>query len=97
MQKLEESKEKITLKFAVSQPETHNHNQEVFKPFMEKVTELTDGQVEFEFYPAEQLGKVEDLLDLASDGVADIAYYYPSYHPSQMPIMSTLLQMPGMY
>lgn len=58
----EKSSEQITLKFAVSQPETHTMHTETFKPFMEKVEELTDGQVTFEYYPAEQLGKAADLL-----------------------------------
>lgn len=93
----EETQKKVTLKFAVPQPETHNMNREVFQPFMEKVTELTDGQVDFEFYPAEQLGKIDDLFILAGDGVTDIAFYYPTYHTSQMPINSALIQMPGLY
>ena len=58
---------------------------------MKKVTELTDGQVDFEFYPAEQLGKAADLLDLTSDGVTDIGFYIGSYYPSQMPIGSSLM------
>ena len=64
---------------------------------MEKVTKLTKGQVEFEYYPAEQLGKAADLLELTSDGVTDIGIYYASYYPSKMPITSGLLGMPGMY
>ena len=47
----DESKKNITLKLAVSQPETHPINVESIKPFMKKVTELTDGQVDFEFIP----------------------------------------------
>ena len=93
----DESKKNITLKLAVSQPETHPINVESIKPFMKKVTELTDGQVDFEFYPAEQLGKAADLLDLTSDGVTDIGFYIGSYYPSQMPIGSSLMGIPGLY
>ena len=95
--KAEEEKEKITLKFAVSQSESHDLNAGTFTPFMEKVTELSEGQVEFEFYPAEQLGKAGDLLELTSDGVTDIGFYFPPYYPSKMPITSALIQIPGLY
>ncbi len=91
------SQEQITLKFAVSQPETHTMHTETFKPFMDKVTEMTDGQVTFEYYPAEQLGKAADLLELTSDGVTDIGIYYASYYPSKMPITDGLLGLPGIY
>ena len=93
----EEQKKTIKLKLAVSQPVTHKLNVETFVPFMEKVTELTDGQVEFDFYPAEQLGKVGDILDLTSDGVIDLGLYMSPYYPSKMPITNGLLTMPGLY
>ncbi len=92
-----ETGETITLKFATAQSETHSLTAEVFKPFMEKVTELTDGQVQFEFYPAEQLGKFADLMDLTRDGVADISFFISTYYPSQMPITSALIGIPGLY
>ena len=95
--KAEDSKEKITLKFAVSQPDTHTLSKETYVPYMERVTELTDGQVEFEFYPAEQLGKVDDLLDLTGTGVTDIGVYFPPYYSSKMPITSALMGVPGLF
>ncbi|MFJ8063977.1 TRAP transporter substrate-binding protein DctP [Psychrobacillus sp. NPDC096426] len=95
--KAEETKEKIILKFAVSQPESHDLYAGTFTPFMKKVTELSEGKVEFEFYPAEQLGKAGDLLELTSDGVTDIGFYFPPYYPSKMPITSALIQIPGLY
>ncbi|ARD46880.1 hypothetical protein SporoP37_00990 [Sporosarcina sp. P37] len=92
-----DEKEKITLKLATAQADTHSMTEHVFKPLMEKVTEQTDGQVEFEFYPAEQLGKAADLYDLVSTGVADIGYYVAAYTPNEMPISSALLGIPGLY
>jgi len=92
-----ESKEKITLKVAVSQPVTHAMTVETFVPFMEKVTELTDGQVEFDFYPAEQLGKTGDIYGLTADGVTDLGIYMAPYYPDMMPLTNALLTMPGMY
>ncbi len=88
---------KITLKLAVSQPVTHSLSTETFEPFMERVTELTDGQVEFDYYPAEQLGKLSDTFDLTGTGVADIGIYMSTYYPSKMPLTNGVLTMPGMY
>ncbi len=93
----EGSKKKITLKLAVSQPVTHSLNTETVVPFMEKVEEMTDGQVEFDFYPAEQLGKVSDIFDLTSTGVADIGLYMSPYYPSKMPMTNGIMTMPGAY
>lgn len=93
----ETTKEKIKLKLATNFPETHRLHVSVFAPFMEEVTEKTDGQVEFEYYPSEQLGKTVDIHELTVDGVADIGIYYPSYIPSKMPITSGILSIPGMY
>ena len=91
------SKEKVTLKFAVNTSEIHPLHEAVFVPFMEEVTEKTDGQVEFEYYPGEQLGKLADLYELTADGVSDIGAFVPSYIPSKMPITSGFLGIPGMY
>ncbi|ARD47968.1 TRAP transporter substrate-binding protein DctP [Sporosarcina sp. P33] len=87
----------ITLKLAASQPVTHTLHDGVFVPFMEKVTELTDGQVEFDFYPSEQLGKAGDLYDLTSNGVTDMSFIVSTYTPSLMPITGSLLGIPGLY
>ncbi|WP_233201371.1 TRAP transporter substrate-binding protein DctP [Sporosarcina sp. P13] len=93
----DKSIEPITLKLAASQPVTHTLHEGVFIPFMEKVTELTDGQVEFDFYPSEQLGKAGDLYDLTSGGVTDLSFIVSTYTPSLMPITGSLLGIPGLY
>ncbi|MEH7177975.1 TRAP transporter substrate-binding protein [Neobacillus vireti] len=92
----DDNSETITLKLATSTPTTHPFGQYLIDPFMKRVTELTNGQVQFKYYPGEQLGKGQDLLDLMSDGVTDIAYISSPYYPDKMPIASTLLGMPGL-
>ncbi|MEH7177976.1 TRAP transporter substrate-binding protein [Neobacillus vireti] len=91
------TKEKITLKLATPVPTTNSFSKNLVEPFMERVTELSDGQVQFKYFPGEQLGKGHDLLDLTKDGVADIAYYATPYYPSKMPIGSSLTGMPGLF
>ena len=70
----------ITLKFATWHSAESVTTKNYLEPFMEKVTSLTDGQVQFEFYPAEQLGKAADSLSLAASGVADISHFCTCFY-----------------
>ena len=65
------AQEKITLRLAESLPQGHVIHELVAKPFMELVTKATNGQVTFQHYPAEQLGKAKDMAQLTVAGVAD--------------------------
>lgn len=87
------NEEKITLKLAIGAPATAPLSKFGIEPFMERVTELTDGQVEFDYYPGEQLGRSADLLNLTRAGVADIGYY--AFNPN-MPITNAIGQLPGL-
>src|SRR3954447_121967 len=73
------AQEKITLRLAESLPAGHVIHELVAKPFMELVTKATNGQVTFQHYPAEQLGKAKDMAQLTVAGVADVSYIVPSY------------------
>ena len=90
------SNEKIKLKFASYFAGTSPIYTDFTEPWMKKVTELTDGQVEFEYYPSEQLGKVGDLLQLTKDGVTDISIFPANYYSDQMPLTHMLLGLPNL-
>ena len=53
---------------------------------MELVTKTTNGQVTFQHYPAEQLGKAKDMAQLTVAGVADVSYIVPSYSSEKYPL-----------
>jgi len=53
--------EKIVLKVADSFAPAHYIVEQGLKPWMKRVTELTGGQVEFQYFGAEQLGPLRDL------------------------------------
>jgi TRAP-type C4-dicarboxylate transport system substrate-binding protein len=78
--------EKITLKVADSFPTSHVLSKEGAVYWMNRVTELTNGQVEFEHFPAEQLGKAASLLDLVKNKTTDIAYVGTAYVADKMPL-----------
>lgn len=76
----------ITLRVADSFPTGHYIVENGTKPWMAKIKELTGGKVEFEYYPAQQLGKAKDMMSLTLSGVADIAYVAPSFVTDKLPL-----------
>ena len=67
--------ETVTLKVATYFAGTSPIYTAVTEPWMKRVTELTDGNVQFDYYPGEQLGKAADLLNLTRDRVTDISVF----------------------
>src|SRR5205085_11288279 len=90
------AQEKITLRLAESLPQGHVIHELVAKPFMELVTKATNGQVIFQHYPAEQLGKAKDMAQLTVAGVADISYIVPSYSSDKYPL-TAVAELPGIF
>jgi len=90
----ENTEEKILLKVGDSFPTTNDLSSEGIVFFMDKVEELTDGQVEFEYYPAEQVGKADSYLDLTLAKSIDIGY--TSYSTDRLPL-SEVATLPGAY
>lgn len=90
------AQEKITLRLAESLPQGHVIHELVAKPFMELVTKATNGQVSFQHYPAEQLGKAKDMAQLTVAGVADVCYIVPSYSSDKYPL-TAVAELPGLF
>ncbi len=84
---------KIMLRAADSLPTNHVFSVG-FQAWMKRVTELTNGQVTFQHYPNEQLGKRKDMFDIARNGTADIAYVLPVDQPGQL-ARTTVMELPG--
>ncbi|NYT62173.1 TRAP transporter substrate-binding protein DctP [Alcaligenaceae bacterium] len=84
----------VSLRVADSLPVNHFIAKALIMPWMDRVVELTNKEVVFDYYPAEQLGKEKDMLALLQSGGADIAYFVPSYTPDKLPL-STVGEMPG--
>ena len=90
------AQEKITLRLAESLPAGHVIHELVAKPFMELVTKATNGQVTFQHFPAEQLGKAKDMAQLTVAGVADVSYIVPSYSSDKYPL-TAVAELPGIF
>jgi TRAP-type C4-dicarboxylate transport system substrate-binding protein len=90
------AQEKIVLRLADSLPSGHVIHELVAKPFMELVTKATNGQVTFQHFPSEQLGKAKDMAQLTALGVADLAYIIPSYSSDKLPL-TAVAELPGIF
>ena len=77
---------KIVLRVADAFPLGHYIAEHAAKFWMEAVKRSSNGAVDFEYYPAEQLGKAKDLLALTVSGVADVGYVAPSNVSDKMPL-----------
>ncbi|GGC89479.1 lactate-binding periplasmic protein [Thalassobacillus devorans] len=82
----ESSDETITLRAATGLSAQHGWWSDTMVPWMEKVEELTDGQVQFETYTGGELVSVPDEGDAVLNGTVDIALVLPIYQPDQFPM-----------
>ena len=87
---VQDNKPAIVLKYAHSWPVGHSHYEGVAY-FCKRVEEISNGKVKIENYPAEQLGKLKDLLNLCNQGVADIAYVAPSFFAGQLSLNTVMI------
>lgn len=83
------------LRVADSLPVGHFFAERGIKVWLSDVKKATNNAVDMQYFPAEQLGKAKDMLQLAMSGVADITYVVPSYVSDKMPLM-TVSELPGM-
>src|ERR1700733_3217532 len=90
------AQEKIGLKLADSLPAGHVIHELVAKPFMELVTKATNGQVTFQHFPSEQLGKAKDMAQLTAMGVAALSHIVPSYSSDKFPL-TAVAELPGVF
>lgn len=88
--------QEVKLKVADWLPLSHYTYSEGGKVFMDKATELSKGRIQFQHFPAEQLGKAKDAVALAQSGVADVVNIAPAYITEKFPL-SGVLELPGIY
>ncbi len=85
------------LKIADSFPVGHYLPKYFTTPMMERLkADPAAKGFEFEYYPAEQMGKAKDFLSLVQSGVIDIAYVAPGFVSDKMPL-SVVPELPLAY
>ena len=83
----------ILLKVADRYPAHHYISEAGAKVWMEKVTAATNGEVKFQYFPAEQLGKTKDMMALTLSGVTDVGEIATGYVTEKLPL-SSVVELP---
>lgn len=84
----------VTMKFGTHLTPQHNLTVNAVEPWMEMVTELSDGRIEFQHFPNSQMGKASDIYKLVGNGTLDVGYTL--YVQDSLPLMD-LPALPNMY
>lgn len=85
-----------TLRFSDFLPLTHYLTLEGSQPFMEAITNGTNGEIKFQHFPAQQLGSSADFVRLTAEGVAHISVVGVSFVADKMEL-SNAAQMPNAF
>lgn len=86
----------VTLKIADSFPPSHPISVQGLKFWMDKVTAATGGKVQFQYFPAQQLGKANEMLRLIQSGIVEIALIGSGYISDKLPL-SEVAALPGLF
>jgi len=86
----------VTLKLADTFPPGHYIVESGTKFWMDRVTELTDGEVKFQYFGAGQMGSLRDMFSMVQSGVVDIGYVPPAYNGGTMPLAG-VHTLPGLF
>ncbi|PWE29807.1 TRAP transporter substrate-binding protein [Pararhodobacter marinus] len=59
-----------------------------FVPWVESINEASEGRIQIDIFPAQQLGAAPDHYDMARDGIVDIGFVNPGYQAGRFPIIA---------
>ena len=87
--------QEVTLRLSHWVPPTISPASKGINPWAESVMEASEGRIEIQIFPAQQLGKAPDHYDMAVQGIADLSYVNPGYTAGRFPIYA-LTEVPFM-
>lgn len=82
------SAQDVTLAFSHWVPPVHALQPTGFEPWAESIAEASDGRIQIDIFPAQQLGAAPDHYDMARDGIVDIGFVNPGYQAGRFPIIA---------
>jgi len=85
----------VTLRLSHWIPPTISPATKGVEPWAQSVMEASDGRIEIQIFPAQQLGKAPDHYDMAAQGIVDLAWVNPGYTAGRFPIYA-LTEVPFM-
>ena len=89
------SAQEVTLRLSHWVPPTIAPASAGINPWAEAVMAASDGRIQIDIFPAQQLGKAPDHYDMAVQGIVDLSYVNPGYTAGRFPIYA-LTEVPFM-
>lgn len=86
---------KLELTIANGSPLKHVLSAQGTTPWIERVKQLTNGEVTFKYFPAGQLASLKELLAALQNGIADLAPIPIGYESGRMPL-NNVSALPGL-
>ncbi|WP_439561742.1 TRAP transporter substrate-binding protein [Roseinatronobacter sp.] len=80
--------QEVTLALSHWLPPVHEVHTDGMTEWAESIAAASDGRIQVDLYPAQQLGSAPDHYDLARDGIVDIAFVNPGYQAGRFPIIA---------
>ena len=78
--------EQVVLKYHSFLPMPHSANSKFVKPWSERLSSQSNGEIKVEIYPSMQLGgKPPQLVDQVREGVVDLIWTVAGYTPGRFP------------
>lgn len=78
--------QETTLRLSHWVPATHPLQTTGIEPWVESISEASNGDIKVQIFPAQQLGAAPDHYDMVRDGIVDIAWVNPGYQAGRFPI-----------
>lgn len=75
-----------TLILSANVPPTHWASTEGLEPYMACVTDATKGDIDFSYYPTEQLATARESLNAVNGGIAQLSFLVPSVMTDRFPL-----------
>ena len=85
----------VTLRLSHWVPPTIAPATKGIDPWAKSVMEASNGRIEIQIFPAQQLGRAPDHYDMAKDGIVDLAWVNPGYTAGRFRIYA-LTEVPFM-
>ncbi len=82
------SAQEVTMALSHWVPPVHSLQPTGMVPWAESIKEASNGRIQIDIYPAQQLGAAPDHYDMARDGIVDIGFVNPGYQAGRFPIIA---------
>ena len=80
--------QEVTLALSHWLPPVHPLQPQGMELWAQSISEASEGRIQIDIFPAQQLGAAPDHYDMARDGIADITFINPGYQPGRFPIIA---------